>query len=47
MFAETPFSAIPGFQLEPIKNTLIKNNHRPTPTYGVRHLILIPSDSNI
>src|SRR5438128_9467961 len=22
-------------------------NHRPTPTYGVRHLILISSDSNM
>ncbi len=37
------------------KNTLMKNNHRPTPTcgvrhlilIGVRHLILISSDSNM
>jgi len=25
----------------------MKNNHRPTPTYGVPHLILISSDSNM
>jgi hypothetical protein len=47
MFAETPFSVISGFQPEPIENTLMKNNHRPTPTYGVRHLILNPLDSNM
>ena len=47
IFAETPFSAISSSQLELIKNTLMKNNHRPMPTYGVRHLILISSDSNM
>ncbi len=36
MFAETPFSVISGFQPEPIKNTPMKNNHRPTPIYGVQ-----------
>jgi hypothetical protein len=47
IFAETPFSAISRSQLELIKDTLMKNNHCPTPTYRVRHLILISSDSNL
>jgi hypothetical protein len=34
-------------QLELIKKNTHENNYRSTPTYGVRHLILISSDSNM
>src|SRR6266478_7963844 len=45
IFAGTPFSAISRSNWSSIKKHTHENNHRPTPTYGVRHLILISSDN--